>query len=228
MKPKVFFITGTDTGVGKTWVSLQLLSQCKQRGLTTAAIKPIASGADKTATGLCNADALLLQQAMTLFLPYAEVNPFCYETTAAPHIAALEQQGHLSVANIVAGCKKVIAKQADVTLIEGIGGWQVPLNQDETLADLAKALAVPVILVVGLRLGCLNHAVLTLQSMQSAQLPIAGWIANQVDVQMQYQRENILTLRHYLSIPYLGEMPYQHQSEKIVSYPLDLDLLLKN
>jgi dethiobiotin synthetase len=163
MARKTFFIAGTDTDVGKTLVAAGLLVAAKNHGLTTAALKPLAAGCEKTESGLRNADALLLQSVITQPLMYEQINPIALESAIAPHIAAQQEKRILSADRIAGFCRGSL-NQADFTLVEGAGGWRVPLNPQETLADVAKILRLPVILVVGVRLGCINHALLTVEA----------------------------------------------------------------
>ncbi len=202
---KAWFVTGTDTEVGKTAISCALLHAAAQAGLCTAAVKPVAAGCDEAGH---NDDALALQAAMTQELPYAQINPVALAEPIAPHIAA-ERAGKRIQASRLAGlCRGVIHGKADFVLIEGAGGWRVPLNPRETLADLARELNVGVILVVGMRLGCINHALLTAEAIRRDGLPLAGWVANQVGERMSCHEENIATLRRWLPAPCLGEVPF--------------------
>ncbi|WP_218814084.1 dethiobiotin synthase [Rickettsiella endosymbiont of Dermanyssus gallinae] len=208
MANKSFFILGTDTGVGKTMVASALLIGLKARGLSTIGLKPIASGAQLTPMGLRNDDALSLQKAASIFLPYHQVNPFCFADPIAPHIAAEREKKILSVSAITQSCQLALSYQADYGVIEGVGGVCVPLNKKETFTDLVQIMGAPIILVVGMRLGCLNQALLTWKYLQQRQLPVIGWIANQVDPMMEYIEENINFLKSSLAVPYLGFIPY--------------------
>ena len=199
-----WFVTGTDTEVGKTAVSCALLHAAKQAGLSTAAVKPVAAGCDDDGR---NEDALQLMDAMTADLPYDQVNPVALAEAIAPHIAA-EHEGKRPTASQLAGlCRGVMTGGADFVLIEGAGGWRVPLNNRETLADLPRELQVGVILVVGMRLGCINHALLTAEAVRADGLTLAGWVANQPGPKMQCHEENLGTLRRMLPAPFLGEVP---------------------
>ena len=201
-----YFITGTDTGVGKTVVTLGLMQYLQAQGQTVVAMKPVASGCERTAAGLRNADALQLQQQASVPLDYALVNPFAYEPAIAPHIAAAQAGDHIDSARIVSAYRE-LTQRADRVLVEGVGGWRVPLADNETLADLARSLGLEVILVVALRLGCLNHALLTAESIVAAGCELRGWVANQLPPQMEFARENISTLKSMLSAPLLGVLP---------------------
>lgn len=203
---KKFFIAGTDTDVGKTLVACALLEKARQQGLVTAAIKPVAAGCEQTPKGLRNDDALQLQQAMTADLAYEQINPVALAPAIAPHIAAEQAQKRLRVAQLSGFCRGVMMQRSDLLLVEGAGGWRVPLNSVETLADLAKDLQLPVILVVGMKLGCINHALLTAEAIARDGLPLAGWVANSV-AGMSVYPENLNTLRHLLRAPCLGVIP---------------------
>lgn len=202
---KTWFVTGTDTEVGKTAVSCALLEAARRSGMRTAAIKPVAAGCDENGH---NEDALALQQYMTEDLDYSQVNPVALREPMAPHIAA-EREGRRMQAGRLAGlCRGVMLGSAEFVLIEGAGGWRVPLSGRETLADLAVELQVGVILVVAMRLGCINHALLTAEAIRRDGLELAGWVANQPGQRMTCHSENIDTLRQQLQAPLLGELPY--------------------
>ena len=202
---KAFFVTGTDTDVGKTAVCCALIAAANARGLKTAAVKPVAAGCDESGH---NEDALLLQAVISEPLPYQQINPVALAPAIAPHIAA-EQAGRRLQANRLAGfCRGVISGNAEFILVEGAGGWRVPINPRETLADLAVELQIGVILVVGMRLGCINHALLTAESIQRDGLKLAGWVANCPGELMAQYAENLDTLKRMLPAPLLGEIPF--------------------
>lgn len=222
-----FFIAGTDTDVGKTFVSVALLQAANSKGLSTAALKPVAAGCEPVDGVLRNKDALALQQVMSADLPYEQVNPVALAEPIAPHIAANLCHTELSVAGSVAACLPVLEGGSDFVLVEGAGGWRVPLNERESLSDLAQTLSLPVVLVVGMRLGCINHALLTVEAIHSDGVPIGGWVANQVDDNMSVLKENIATLNQRIRAPYLGHIPFLHnQSAVDASEYLDIDKLL--
>ena len=202
-----FFITGTDTEVGKTTIAAALLHAARQAGLSTAAAKPVASGCEHTAKGLRNSDALALLRECSLSMRYEQVNPFAFEPPIAPHLAAREAGVELSVANLLQPVRDVLALQADFSVVEGAGGWRVPLTGRETLSDLAVQLGLPVILVVGVRLGCINHALLSAEAIERDGLPLAGWVANIVDPATSRLQENLETLTERLMAPCLGQVP---------------------
>lgn len=207
MSRSAFFVTGTDTGVGKTAIATGLLQAAGNAGLSTAALKPVAAGCATTPEGLRNEDALALQAVISRPMVYEQINPVALEPAIAPHIAALEARRPLSADRLAGYCRGVLG-QADFTLVEGAGGWRVPLNPTETLADLARALGLPVILVIGVRLGCLNHALLTAEAIARDGLKLAGWVANILDPEMPRLRENIDALGQRLRAPCLGCVPF--------------------
>jgi dethiobiotin synthetase len=220
---KSWFVAGTDTGVGKTAVSCALLNAAAQLGLRTAAVKPVAAGCDDHGH---NEDALQLQSAMTSSLEYSQVNPIALAAPIAPHIAANREGKRLQASRLAGLCRGVMFSEADFILIEGAGGWRVPLNPRETLADLAVQLQVGVILVVGMRLGCINHALLTAEAIRRDGLELAGWVANQPGARMACHEENLDTLRQLLPAPLLGDVPFlsQWRPEEAASY-LNIELL---
>lgn len=208
MSPHAFFITGTDTEVGKTTVAAALLHKAKKLGLSTLACKPIASGCSRTLQGLRNHDALQLQAQCSLAIPYENLNPYAFEPAIAPHIAAQQAQQTIEATTLTQAIQYVLKQQAEFTLIEGAGGWHVPINAQQRLSDVAIKLALPVIVVVGIRLGCINHALLTIESIQRSGLPLAGWVANQLQPQRPSDKENIRYLTEQLPCPLLGVVPF--------------------
>ena len=218
---KGYFITGTDTGVGKTLCAAGLLEAFKQQGKTTIAMKPVASGCEETTVGLRNEDAVLLMQHMTATANYAEVNPYTFIPPMAPHLAATRENITIN-SDVLVEQAKQLSNRADRIVIEGAGGWLAPLNGTQSFADLAMQFEIPVILVVGIRLGCLNHALLTYENMQQRGVRIAGWIANagllETDDCLDIE-ENIASLVTRISAPLLGTLPrLQEQNiEKIAS-----------
>lgn len=202
-----YFVTGTDTEVGKTTLSAGLLQAAKRQGLSTLGAKPVASGCEWAEGALRNSDASALMAESTLKLPYEAINPYAFEPAIAPHIAAQEAGVALTAQALLAPMRKVLAEQADFTLIEGAGGWRVPLAGQDNLSDLAIALGLPVILVVGVRLGCINHAVLTAEAIARDGLQLAGWVANIIDPGTSRLDANLDTLAQRLSAPCLGRVP---------------------
>lgn len=207
MAKKVFFITGTDTDIGKTEVAAGLIVAANQKGLRTAAIKPVAAGCQNNGDGPQNDDALKLQSLASVDLSYQQVNPVALDEPMAPHIAAQEQGRSLTADRLTGFCRGVTMLPMDFLVIEGAGGWRVPINKRETMADIPKQLNAEVILVVGIRLGCINHALLTAQAIRLDGLKIAGWVANILDTEMLRIDENIDTLKQMLIEPCLGVIP---------------------
>lgn len=200
------FVTGTDTGVGKTVVACALARAFARAGERVAVMKPVASGAERTAEGLRNADALALLAAGNVSLTYAQVNPYCFEPAVSPHIAAEDATIEIDIGVINAGFLALRAI-SDRVVVEGAGGWLAPLSARETMASLARALGVPAVLVVALRLGCLNHAALTRRAVAADGVPFAGWIANRAGPPMERESENLATLTRLLGAP-LAIVPY--------------------
>ncbi len=234
-----YFITGTDTDVGKTWATIALMRYFKQQGKTVVGMKPVAAGctfqyaatnrtqvppfekggspslglvhkneypARKHQDGqLKNADALLIQENASVKLDYDLINPYAYALPVSPHIAGIDNPVNLA---LLVERFNALKTQAEIVVVEGAGGWYAPLNDTEDISDLAKALALPVILVVAIRLGCINHAKLTYQAIQHVGLPCAGWIAVCVDPTLLNRDENIQTIKTALSAPLLGVLPY--------------------
>ncbi len=207
MAKQWLFITGTDTDVGKTVVACGFLAAANQQGLRTAAIKPVAAGCEVTEQGMINSDALQLQAAASHKLSYQQINPVALEPAIAPHIAAAEAGLRMSASRLVGYCRGVSLMPVDMVVVEGAGGWRVPINSRETLADVARELECAVIVVVGMRLGCLNHALLTMEAIRRDGLLIAGWVANILDPEMPRLQENIDTLKQCINEPCLGTVP---------------------
>ena len=203
-----YFITGTDTGVGKTSIAVALLQAAQKIGLSTAAVKPVAAGCEMTANGLRNDDALLLQQACTTALNYAVINPFALAPAIAPHFAAAREGLQLDAKELAGHCQGVLDLKAGFSVVEGAGGWRVPLNSHETFADLAKLLGVPVILVVDIKLGCLNHALLSAEAIRADGLHLAAWVANQASGVNECHDEMVADLQHRLGCPLLADVPH--------------------
>ncbi len=202
-----FFVTGTDTGVGKTVVTTALMHALGARGLRVLGMKPVASGAELTPAGLRNDDAASLLAAANVAVGYDELNPYVFEPPIAPHLAAREARVRIDFGRIAEQAGRLRVR-CDVLLVEGVGGWRVPLGPDGDVADLAARLGHPVVLVVGVRLGCLNHAVLSAESIGAAGLPLAGWVANVVDPDTARLRDNLATLAALLPAPCLGTVPH--------------------
>lgn len=212
MSRQRFFVTGTDTDVGKTLCTAALLHLAGTASKKSLGLKPLAAGCEETEQGLRNSDALLLMEHSTEKLPYEQVNPVSLKEAIAPHIAATRLNKPLSAARLSGFLRGVLMiNRADLICIEGAGGWRLPLNPRETLADVAIEIKAPVILVVGMKLGCINHALLTAEAIQRDGLKVAGWIANQIDPDMEAYQENIDTLKALIRAPCLGEVPFMKE-----------------
>lgn len=227
MKRRGFFVTGTDTGIGKSWSSAALLTALRRRGHTALGMKPVASGCAETPDGLRSEDALLLLAQGTLPAPpYELINPYALAAPIAPHLAARLAGVEIRLERILAALDE-LGRRADFTVVEGVGGWRVPLNGRETVADLAGAAGLPVILVVGVRLGCLNHALLSAEAIRRGP-GLAGWIANRVDADTAYPEENIASLRDRMDAPLLGVLPHLREFDAdALAERIDLDALLR-
>jgi len=201
--PLSYFVTGTDTGVGKTLISCALLHGFAAQGKRAVGMKPVAAGCDDDGQ---NEDVLQLRAAGNVPVGYGQINPYCFVPAIAPHIAA-QRAGVIMQFSRIAASYRELAAQADVVIVEGAGGLLVPLNALQDSADLAKELDLPIILVVGMRLGCLNHALLTVEVITARGLALAGWVANIVDADMPSLEENVATLRQRIGAPLLGVVP---------------------
>jgi dethiobiotin synthetase len=217
-----YFITGTDTDVGKTLISCALLYGLASQGKRVAGFKPVAAGCDEDGQ---NDDAKALRAVSTVPLSYEQVNPYCLREAIAPHIAARNEGVIIELPCILTAYRE-IAGQADVVIVEGAGGFIVPLNDTQTSADLTKELDLPIIIIVGMRLGCLNHALLTVRALDDLGLKCAGWVANVVDKDVTALQENIEALRDRIVAPLLGVVPFMVEAEaKTAVQYLDLNLL---
>jgi dethiobiotin synthetase len=205
------FVTGTDTGVGKTRIAAALCVAYAATRKRVAAMKPVASGCMQTSAGLRNEDAEALRAAMTVRAAYGDVNPYAFEPAIAPHIAAMEAGCPIDF-GLLDGCYERLCLQSDVIIVEGAGGWLAPLDATRTFADLAVRWQLDVILVVGLRLGCLNHALLTAEAIEARGLKLAGWVGNSVDPDFERREANTDTLRSRLAANCLGIFPYSPES----------------
>lgn len=210
MKRQGFFITGTDTGVGKTWVTIALMRMLQRQGCLVTGMKPVAAGCQWLEGQWKNEDALLIQRHASLALPYQQVNPYAFELPVSPHLAAAGAPVDVDLLN---NLFTELQQQADVVLVEGAGGWLSPLSDDLANADLAEKLGAPVILVVGIRLGCINQGLLTWQALQTSGIKCRGWVATAADGAMPFFDENIDYLRQRIEAPLLGVLPYRAQAD---------------
>lgn len=205
-----FFITGTDTNTGKTWATVSLMHYFQRQGKSVAGMKPVASGCFRQQGSLKNEDALLIQANATAFVEYDLVNPYSYEKPVSPHIAGAENP---MSAEVVIERFTRLQDSAQIILVEGAGGWLSPLNSQMDVADLAKLLNLPIIIVVGMQLGCINHARLTWHAIKAQQLTVAGWIAVCKDPEMQELSKNIETIKKSLDVPLLGILPFMEKPD---------------
>lgn len=211
-----WFVTGTDTEVGKTVASVALLQAARQAGYRTAGYKPVASGCEVTPQGIRNGDALQLQANSSVVLPYDAVNPIAFLEPTSPHIVSAVEKRPIAFSTLSDGLR-ALERQADWVLVEGAGGWFTPLSERHTFADWVREETLPVILVVGVKLGCINHAMLTAQAVRQAGLRLAGWIANVVQPPGRCHQAYLQTLQERIPAPMLGEIPY-------LSLPIQQDI----
>jgi dethiobiotin synthetase len=214
------FVAGTDTGVGKTAVSVALIHYLRSLGWSVAAMKPVAAGCSRHGGALRNADALQLQRAASLPLSYREVNPYAFEPAVSPYLASLIAGRPVNNQFILDGFR-ALSEQADWVVIEGAGGWFCPLAERETMADLARQLELPVLLVVGLRLGCVSHAVLSEQAIRAGGMDFLGWVGNQPQAEFTLAEENLADLRHRLEAPCLGHFPFRAEAPEAATAGAD-------
>jgi len=207
------FIAGTDTGVGKTLVAVSVVRALVARGIAVAAMKPVAAGATSTPSGPRNEDALALAAAASIEAPYERINPYCLRAAVSPHIAASAEGIAIDVALIRQRFEE-LAQGAECVIVEGAGGWLAPIGARETLADVARALALPVVLVVGLRLGCLNHTLLSVRAIEADGLELVGWIGNAIDPGFERAAENLATLAQRLGCAPLALVPHVNRASE--------------
>lgn len=200
-----FFVTGTDTDVGKTWSSVALMRALQAQGLRVVGMKPVAAGCEWTREGWRNQDALLLQQHASLAIDYPIVNPYAFENPVSPHIACGDAAVEMEV---ILKAFRELQTISDLVLVEGAGGWHSPLSRDFDNAGLARALGLPVILVVGMRLGCINHALLSYRAILQAGVGLAGWLAVEIDPVMREFQANLEYLADRIEVPLLGVLPH--------------------
>ncbi|MGB5834547.1 MAG: dethiobiotin synthase [Thiohalocapsa sp.] len=220
------FVTGTDTDVGKTEVTLGLMAALQQQGFSVLGMKPVASGGETAGSAVACEDALRLQAQGSVQVRYDLVNPFAFVPPIAPHIAAGRSGAEIEL-GMIRGAYDDLAAHADWVVVEGVGGWRVPLGPALAVDDLPVGLDIPVVMVVGLRLGCLNHSLLTAESIRARGLRLAGWVANLVDPEMLARDENIATLAALIDAPSLGVVPWLEQPRpELVALHLRVDTLL--
>ena len=205
-----YFITGTDTHVGKTWVTVALMRMFKQQGLSVVGMKPVAAGCEWQQGQWKNEDALLIQENASVSLPYDHINPYAFKLPISPHLAC---EGKKVDINVLQENLEKLKQQVDVVLVEGAGGWFSPLCETFDNASLAKIMQLPVIMVVAVRLGCINHALLTWQSIQASAVECAGWVAVKIDNQMLQADENIQYLQKQIDVPLMGVLPHLNRPD---------------
>ena len=211
MRPDVY-VTGTDTGIGKTFASCALLHALRGQGMRAVGMKPVASGCTWLDGGWKNDDALALQQASAVEVAYADINPFALEHPLAPELAARDAGTDVTLTPILDAYAR-LATKADAVVVEGVGGWAAPLSASLMQADLVRALELPVVLVVGLRLGCLNHALLSARAIEADGATLAGWIGSHVDPAMARVEDNLKMLQARLLAPCWGVLPHMPNAE---------------
>lgn len=216
------FVTGTDTEVGKTLVACALMHAYRRAGLRVAPMKPVAAGCYRTPDGWRNEDVEALRAAADVDAPLDEINPYRFVEPIAPHIAAARTGVSIDL-TVIHACFDALARRADTVIVEGAGGFLVPLNERQDFGDLAEALALPVVLTVGMRLGCINHALLTQEAILARGLPLVGWVANRIDPAMNAFDENLDTLKARLKAPLLGIVPrLEHPDGRAVQLQLPM------
>jgi len=219
-----FFITGTDTDIGKTTAARALMQNLKRNGYSVNAFKPVAAGCEQTPNGLRNEDAVKLNALSSINVDYRLVNPYAYEAPIAPHIAAENTLQPIKIDHIKQ-CYEHIHALADYTIVEGAGGWLVPINEQQTMAHVVKALRLPVLVVVGMKLGCINHSLLTFDAIKQHGCHVAGWIANTLDCNMNSLDDNLAFLKRRLPAPLLATIPYLQSIDDRIDAIFDLQAL---
>ena len=202
---KGVFITGTDTGVGKTWFTLALIEALKEQGRKTNGMKPIASGGNYVNGKLMNDDAGLIMQCSSELVDYELINPYVFEPSVSPNFAARRAGVFVEIDQIVASYNH-LASACDNIIVEGVGGWRVPMSDEISTADIVRELGIPVILVVGLRLGCINHATLTAEAIRADGINLCGWVCNQLDKEYLYKEETLEFLNEELACPNIADL----------------------
>lgn len=222
MKKKIF-ITGTDTNIGKTIISRIMLIKASKKGFLTAGYKPVATGCIKTKNGLRNEDALFLIKDSIIKFPYKNINPFPFYYSQPPNILSKQQKINIDL-NKLSYYLKIIEEQSNWIIIEGVGGWYTPISNTITFSDWVKKENLPVILVVGLKLGCINHAILTSQAILKSNVQLIGWIANSISLEKKYFLDYIDTIKKYINAPFLGRVPYMKNIKNIYKYYINIKL----
>ncbi|WDR80496.1 dethiobiotin synthase [Candidatus Purcelliella pentastirinorum] len=220
---KKIFITGTDTNIGKTFISKIILIKANKLGYKTGGYKPIATGCIKTKSGLINNDVITLQKYSNTILSYKEINPYSFKFPTSPNIANKNNIYNITIKNISRGLSN-ICKKANFIIIEGVGGWYTPISNNITMADWVMHEKLPVILVIGIKLGCINHALLTIKAIKKNKLNLIGWITNNLKKKNKFNKNYINTLKNMIKKPLLGEIPYIHNNNKLEINKIKLKL----
>jgi len=222
-----FFIAGTDTNVGKTLIAGALLNYLNNLGKKTLAFKPVSTGCQEISDELRNQDAVGLAAIASLKIPYPEINPVAFKEPIAPHIAAEKLGTKITLTHLIEDYNKSKNYSSDHVIVEGAGGWRVPINNKQYMSDFVKVANIPVILVVGMRLGCINHGLLTYEAIQKDGIKLAGWVANIIDPKMLVVEENIVCLKNRINAPLLGTVPYNKNINfKKASEYLDFSIVI--
>lgn len=214
MKNNTFFITGTDTDIGKTYITIGLINLFKKNGNLAIGMKPISAGLENFNGNMINADVKHLMEANSINIQQKILNPYAFLDAASPHIASIKENISIDF-DLIKSQVEVLSDKSDYLFIEGAGGYECPLDKSRNLSDLIQYINAPVIIVVGIKLGCLNHAILTIKALEQKEQMVFGWIANIVDPNMDFQVENIAHLKEKISYPYLGSVPYTVNDMKI-------------
>jgi dethiobiotin synthetase len=218
-----FFISGTDTGVGKTCVSLGLMRELQVQGHTVVGMKPVASGCHAVSNGLQNDDALKLQSCSSFPVKYSQVNPYALKSAIAPHLAARIDGASIQIP-VIRKSFHELSEGAEFVVVEGVGGWLVPINAKQTMQDVAIELGLPVVLVVAIRLGCLNHAMLAVAAIRESGLQLAGWVANRVDAQCEHADEVVTALGERLPAALLADIGFTPDNGALEKQASRIDL----
>ena len=225
MVAKAYFVTGTDTGSGKTWMTLGLLSAFRRRGFSSLGMKPMASGCKRVCDDLVSEDAELIREYSSLTLPYQLVNPIAYEYACSPNLAAQMEKTEASIEPIL-NAYKAVSEQCDITVLEGIGGWRAPLSENFDVAKLVKSVQAGVILTVAVRLGCINHALLTLEAIDRDNAKLVGWVAVYTEPDFGFSDQTLKYMRERIDLPLLGVVPFLQKLDPVkIGAHLNLDLL---
>lgn len=222
---KGFFVTGTDTGIGKTTATSVLIKQLQTLGYSAIGCKPVAAGSVVTNKGVRHQDALIYQNINSISLDYQKINPVLFQQPISPNIAAETEEKEINVQFLYEQFEEVFSINCHYIFVEGVGGWRVPINDQSTMADFARKINYPVIFIVGIKLGCLNHALLTWEALIKDNMNVAGWIANIIEPDTLEIHNNIATLKKWIKAPFIGEIAYKG-ADSSTTYELDLSAII--